>query len=729
MQKELFIDLETRNAAHDLEEDGLDWYSRTAEITMAGWAIDDDPVQLWNLDTSIPSRLLNALNDPSYLLVAFYATFERTLLHRSYGIWLPYERWRDVRVLARSWSLPGSLEKASEVLKLTDDDRKLDGGKLIDLFCKPARHKEEHTLFGTLGKFNDAASHPEQWAQFEEYCKRDVHAERVIWRMLNASPLPMSEWEGWFLDQKINDTGIPVNRKMAENALWLAQREQLELLDKLKEITGLENPNSDTQMKEWARARGYRPNSLLKQYLQAELDDKKSKMTDECRMVLKIRQQERMSSFKKLERLLRVLGPDDMLRYQFQYGGAARTMRWSGADVQTQNLPRPIKAVEKDYQKAVDLIMKRDYDTIKADYPSVISMVASSLRMTFQAPDGQKISICDLNAIENRVLGFLARCPAILKVFELGRDPYLAFAVYLFSMTYEELLAEYEAGNKEKRQLAKAPVLGGGYGLGGGELKKNQFGDWVRTGLWGYSKNVCMVDMPQEMAHKAVKILRDSWKEVTYYWTDLEEAFKQVVKFGGTINVGEVTWSRYDKRWVPCAKIVPGTVLKFDLITLENGISALHIQLPSGRCLHYLNPEIVEEPFTYKDKKTGKPKQAIGDVLYYSGIEHSSTQDEEGKQIRKTTKWARAKTYGGKLTENVVQAFSRDLLLNAMKLADKTGLRLFGTFHDELTALSPDDPFGLGVNDLKYCMQASPSWAPTMPLGAEGFESKFYRKG
>jgi DNA polymerase len=582
--------------------------------------------------------------------------------------------------------------------------------------------------------FRDWTTHPKEWAEFEAYCMQDVHAERHLWNRLNNSPLPDLEWRGWFLDQKINERGMPFNRQMVVNGLEMGIRSNQELVNWLKEKTGLENPGSPDQIKSWISTRGYTRSSIRKDFVQEALSDPNSAITPECREVLKVRQEAAKKSYTKLERLLQVAGPDDRIRYQFRFGGAARTLRWAGGDVQTQNMSRPTKEVKKNYQQAIDLIMEKAYDKIKAKYPSVVGMVVGSIRMAFQATPGKKMVVSDLNAIENRALGFLARCPAILEVFEKGRCPYLSFAVYLYSMEYSVLEAEYKAGNEERRTGAKAPVLGGGYGLSSGvRLNKdgtyeiiyrvNEFGDRVTTGLIAYAKNVCGVDLPPKLAYDAVNILRKSWPEVVQYWTDLEEAFKQVLKNGKSIRVGEITWNKREKKWVPCETVVEGTVIEFDRRKMRDGGYMVRIHLPSGRCLHYLNATLEEETVAGNDGKPWTRSQ-----IYYDGIEHSATQNEDGSTARKSHKWGRVKTYGGKLCENIVQAFSRDLLLNGMLLADEMGFELFGMFHDELAAEVSDDPWGLGIADLMQCMMEPPSWAPGIPLGAEGFESKFYRK-
>ena len=759
MSKRIVIDIESRSEL-DLEEVGLDLYARheSTEVQLCGYKIDGASKKLWLLEDGrstkgMPADLHEALQDPDYIIIAWNAQFERVMFQRVLGIWIPYERWRDPMILAYSLSLPGALEKVGVILKLAPEDMKDPAGEeLMKFFSFPAKKSKKHTLFGIESRFNEPDRFPEKWAAYGRYCLQDVHSEEVLWDRMNKSPLPEAVWEEWFLDQAMNDVGMPVNRLMAENALWLAQEHKRRLVEPLVKMTGLVNPLSDKQIKEWLSTRGYPYGTVKADFVRMELANPQSQMTKEAKDVMKLRLEAKKNSASKLETLLLLLGPDDRLRFQFRFMGAARTGRWAGRGMQPQNLPRPIKAVKKNYQRIIDLIMARDYDTIEKEYGSVMAAIVSSIRMVFQATPGNKIDVADLNAIENRGLGYLARCPAILNVFHEKKDPYLAFAVHLFKRTYEDLKAEYdlyeatkgEQGSDQPRQFGKPPVLGGGYALGGGDSYINEFGDEVRGGLYGYALNVCGVDMPKDKAHEAIAVLREAWPEVVQYWKDLEEGFKRVFKKGGVCRIGEETFRKIDDegrdvtgnkfaqghwRWVPCENVVPGAVLEIDRRKLQGGGYMIRIKLPSGRRLHYLNVSIEDEPFKYRDKQTGEIKTAHGEVIYYDGIEHSATANADGSRAKKKYKWGRVKTYGGKLTENVVQAFARDLLTWGMKLAVKLGFEIFGVFHDEMAAMSPDDMFGIGLTDLIWCMSQSPAYSPDIPLGAAGFTSPFYRKG
>jgi DNA polymerase len=603
------------------------------------------------------------------------------------------------------------------------------------------------TLFGmTTPLFRDHNSHPREFAEYGEYCKQDIRTERDLWYRLLQIPFPEIEWQGWLLDQKINSFGIPGRRDLAEKGLrlalkWLGIQKKL-----LKEKTGLANPNSDAQFKVWAAERGYRLNSLRAETVAAELKNPEAQITQECREAFALRSSARKSSYTKIEKFLSLLSTlDDRLRYQFNYMGASRTGRWKSgggedASMQVQNLARGVKAVKKKLALALKLLEAEDYDGIVKEFTNtkdpkdsitIMEFVITLLRSLFQAKPGKKFLVADKNAIENRMLGWAAGCEKILEVFRRGRCPYMSFGAELFGIPYEQWCRVENGVHKpkpefeERRQQAKAPVLGGGYGLGGGDSYIDEYGDEKRGGLWGYALNVCVVDMPRELAHKAVKILRETWVEVPVFWTDLEEGFKQVLKRGGSISVGKVTWNKHTEEWVEHPTHGKQCVITFRRIAMGNGKYTIRMELPSGRALHYLNATIEDEQRV--SKKTGNPYTSH--TIYYDGIEHSATQDAAGKTQKKHHKWGRVKTYGGKLAENAVQAMSRDDLLNSMFLADEMGFDIWGLFHDELAVEVSDDMFGLRLEDLIWCFVQIPWWAPGLLLGAEGYESKVYKKG
>jgi len=761
--KTLFLDYETFSLA-DLLIVGLDNYAKhpSTGISMLGWAFDDEEVEIWLPHNGpMPEKLLNSLLDPTILKIAWHAAFEHSITNRVAfrnfpGRCVPMQEFRDPMVLANNLSLPGKLAKVAIILKMVEqkDPR---GEELVQMFCKPVSMGGEMTLFGmTTPLFRDHNSHPKEFAEYIEYCKQDVRAERALWYRLLKIGFPEIEWKGWQLNHKINEYGIPGRRDLAEKGLRLALRYIKDQKDICKKLTGLENPNSDTQMKAWAKERGWTLNSMRANTVEAELKNPACKVTKECREAMIARGKARKSSWTKIETFLDLLSADDRLRYQFRFMGAPRTGRWASgggedASMQVQNLARGAKMVKKKLALALQLLEAEDYDGIIKEFTdtkdpkdsvTVVDFVITLLRSLFQAKPGKIFHVADKNAIENRVLGWASGCRAINEVFEQGRDPYMAFGVYLYNIPYEEWIVVDKNGNhkpknaefEEKRQNSKAPVLGGGYAFGGGELYTDEYGDEKRGGLWGYALSVCGVDMPKDLAHKAVKILRDAWPEVVQFWLDLEEAFKQVFKYGGVIKVGEVTWGyppqtgEYDshpqREWIEHPTKGKGCVITFRRIKMDDGRYSIRMELPSGRALHYLNVSIDEEKKI--SKKTGRPYTAH--QIHYDGVEHSATQGADGKTAKKQHKWGRVKTYGGKLCENAVQAVSRDDLLNSMFLADEMGFHIVGMFHDELLCEEDDVWGGLRLEDLIHCMTQVPSWAPGLLLGAEGWTGSYYRK-
>ena len=347
------------------------------------------PHQFFPHEGPPPAEFIEGLKDPHVAKIAHNASFEREITLTKLSIWVPFEQWKDSIVAAHILSLPGYLDEIGEILHFTPEYCKDPNGEdLIPFFCEPAR------LSGLFGlEFRDWESHPAEWEKFAAYNRQDLVAEKHFWNRF-SSVVPEVEWRGWWLDQKINRAGMPVNIEMAKKALKLALRSKNELVKQLQDMTHLENPLSDQQMGNWVRQRGYPYNSMRKEIIQGVLDNPKNvnsagemvTLSEEARAALKIRQQAKKTSYTKIERLLNVVSEDSCLRYQFRYGAAARTLRWAGGDVQTQNLPRHTKEVEKDFQRAIDLIMAEDYDTIKAEYPSVIGMVVGSLRLMFQVP-------------------------------------------------------------------------------------------------------------------------------------------------------------------------------------------------------------------------------------------------------------------------------------------------------------------------------------------------------
>lgn len=669
----LHLDFESRSCC-DFKTRGLDNYAKdsTTQVLMLAWAINEQLPQLWQPHLGpMPEELAVLLTRPEVVKIAWNAEFERVIFREVLKIEIPIEQWVDPSTMAKYASIAGSLEFVGKVLGLGEDKAKLaTGKKLIKLFSYP---KKDET-------FNDWTSHPEKWVEFCDYCRQDVTAEREILKKLKAFTLPVLERRIWLLDQEINDRGIPVDRTFVAGAQKIVAEERASLLAEMTDLTGLENPNSTKQLLEWLKTQAYPYGSIGAKWVEKAMT---SPISQAGKRGLELRQMLAKSSTSKLEALENTVSPDGALRRQYVYYGAARTGRWSGRSVQLHNLPRGT-VKEKFFHAAVEAVRSGIVEQTR-QFGNPLGVVSSCLRGGFRAPAGKKFVVCDLSAIENIMLGWLSGCRDILSVFEKNLDPYLDFGVRLYNRSYADLLAEYEAGNKLPRQNAKPAVLGCGYGLGGGKLAYDKNGDEIKTGLWGYSANMGTA-LDQEYCHRAVAVFRESYPEVVALWRRYEAAALTAIRTGEHQKVGPITFGAVK----PCR--------------------LLYVILPSGRRLHYIRPKI----------EVTKTADETFDGREWVNISY------ENIVIGKT--WGRVRTYGGKLTENIDQAVSRDILAYGMLRAKSTGFEICGSTHDEIIALVDEDS-PLGLTELHAAMVERPTWCPDLPLAAAGYEDFIYKKG
>lgn len=696
---QIFLDYETRSTA-DLPVCGLDNYVRSPDtcVLLCAYAFDDRPVELWQPHLgAMPVLLRDALDNPFVQKVAWNARFEHHISRACLGIDIPYAEFLDVMIWSRHLSVPFGLAESCPIYGIPTEQTKLkEGADLIKLFSLPADPGGEETLFGVSEpSFHDWNSRPKEWKRFCEYCVRDVEAERAILRKIEAFPLPALQQRGWVLDQQINDRGVPVDTTLVAGATAVAETAKVRKKQEFKTLTGLDNPNSRDQLLGWLRERGYSFSGLAKGFVERALAGEGG-ASDEAKAALLLRKQTAKNSTAKLDRIHEIVSPDARLRDQFSYLGSSRAGRWSSrGGVQLQNLPRPGKDVEKNLERAIELLRAGDHDAVAQEFANPLDVVAGCLRSMFRAPAGYEFQICDLNAIENRVLGWMAHCDAILRVFREGRCPYLDFSMRLFAAaqaeagihTYEELDALYKSGDaqaKKWRQDSKPSILGAGYRLGGGEEVETDDGDLVRTGLWGYALAMG-VELTRQQSHDSIRVFRETFPEVRDLWYELEDAVFRAIRENGVVE---------------CART------RIQAFGPKKERKLLRILLPSGRGLHYIRPKIEDVLFMDKPKKT----------MTYEGID------------LKTHTWRRIPTQGGRLLENADQAISRDLLLHGMFEAEKAGYTVVAHCHDELIALVPaGSPLRLG--DLRECMIRTPEWATDLPLDADGFTDQMYRKG
>lgn len=711
MLTEYHLDYETASEA-DLEIVGLANYMdhHSTRILMANYAEGGHKIKCWepHLDPKIPNELYDALLDPFVYVHAWGVSFEAEATRKLLGIDRPRNEWRCEMVQARYLSLPGSLDEAGKILGLGEAEAKIkDGKRLIQKFCSPEKFGGDNTLFGVSSStFRNWDSDPEDWEKFKEYGGQDVVAERALAKKMRKFAVPDREWDNWVLEQRVNTTGWFVDMSLVRGAQSIVLKEMESSGNRLIDLTGLSNPNSVQQLLPWLQERGYEFSSLDKAFVARAMGGE-CPLTPEAKEVLILRGQTSKSSVRKYTNIADMVSADGRLRHQYTFMGAARTGREAAHGVNMANLPKPVKAVEARMPLAIELVRAGDYEGVKREFGKPLDVVGSTVRASFCAPPGKKLVVADLSAIENVGACFISHCEAGMRVFREERDPYLDFAKHFYKMPYEELLAEYEAGNKSKRTMCKPATLGSGFGLGPGkEVIDEKTGEKTWEGLLGYARAMGVV-MTLEEATKAIQVFRSVYPEIPQTWKDLERAARRAIKNPGQLVGVGVPHTEKERLWFEEKdRKTYDPILFFQC----HGTKVLELKLPAGRSLHYIDPTVEEEEYTWNGKKL------IGEKISYYGKEQNSVH------------WGRVPTHGGKIFENADQAWARDILFNGMHEADRAGFEVIGSTYDELITLVSDTS-SLGVAELCACMTKKPDWLPEgIPLKAAGYEAKEYRK-
>lgn len=680
-----YIDIETR-ARVDLTKCGLPRYLEDPELSLLlfGHALNNEPAQVWDCTAGpLPQKVIHRLQDPTVKKLAFNAPFEVGVLERTLGIALDLSQWWDVMALARTLTFQGSLGQVGEMVGLPEDKRKhADGMRLIKLFS---------VLRPDASKNHDRTTDPEDWVRFMDYCRQDVETERAVFGRLRpylGLTNGARERAIWLLDQKINRRGFPIDLELVEAAQAVDEENKQRQTALAQLYTGLPNPNSVQQLQSWLSDRGLRLPDLTKttvaQAIAAcENDDPLAAQ------VLRLRQEMSKTSVAKFDAIPPRLCADRRMRGCYGYYGA-RTGRWTGGNgLQPHNLPGAslggdtIAKMQEAIEAAVGVVKTRDVDLIDALYDSTSRCLSGLVRAAIRAPAGKQFLVADFSSIETVVLGWIADCEPLLRLYRNKLDAYKEFATHVFRVPYA-------AVTKAQRKFCKPPVLGCGFGLGG-------------LGLVPYAKalGVDLGEMldelplgrptdrfgltPEEKAgavgNHLVSIYRNAYPEVPAFWKTLKAgAFCAVQRPHETVESGRVAY-------------------------FMRG-SFLFCRLPSGRHLAYPNAkiEMVQHP-------------SFGGVpsLTYEGVN------------QKTRKWERLSTHPGKLTENIVQALARDLLAEGMLAADAQGFNVVGHTHDEVIC-EEDAAFGFDLDDLIRVITKPPAWAAGMPIGAAGWVGRRYMK-
>ena len=641
----LGIDIETYSEV-DLPKCGVYAYAEhpSFEILLFAYAFDDEETQVVDLKCGerLPPRVLDALTDPAITKTAFNAAFERTCIGRCLGKRLDAAQWQCTAVQSAMLALPLSLEGVGEVLGIERKKLK-EGGDLVRYFsfpCKPTKANGQRTR-------NLPEHAPEKWQRFKEYCVRDVEAEREIRARLQGYPIPAKEQELYRLDQEINDRGIMVDPVLVARAIECDGQYREKTTKRAYELTGLANPNSPAQLKEWLEGQGTQVDTLDKKAVRALLPGAEGDALE----VLKLRLLMAKTSVKKYEAIRRSVCPDGRVHGLLQFYGANRTGRWAGRLVQIQNLPQNHIP---DLALARELVKAGRYEDIEALYDSTPGVLSELVRTAFVPRPGCRFIVADFSAIEARVVAWLAGEQWRLEVFDGGGDIYCASASKMFHVPVEK-----HGQNSRLRQKGKIAELALGYGGAVGAL----------TAMGALEMGLLEEELPS-----LVRQWREANPHIIRLWSQVENAAMTAVRERTEVALGRLAFQ------------------------YQSGM--LFIALPSGRKLCYVKPRIQTNRFG-------------GDGLTYEGVGESR-------------KWTRIETFGGKLTENIVQATARDLLAESMLRLRDAGFEIVMHIHDEAVLEVPIGKSSAG--EVCALMAEAPAWADGLPLRADGYECEFYKK-
>lgn len=462
MHRVMGVDIETYSSV-DLLKSGVYRYVEAPDfdILLIGYKFDDED-EVRQIDTTADPRetwneFLDALFDPDIIKTAFNANFERTCLAKWTGSAMPPDEWRCTMIKALTLGLPGSLASVGMALGLPEDKLKDPQGKaLIQYFskpCKPTRSNGQRCR-------NYPAHDPEKWALYRSYNRQDVVTEQEILKRLSIYKTTEDEQKLWSLDQDMNDHGVKLDRKLIRNIVDYDTHHREELQDEARQITGLSNPNSPAQLKEWLETEGIHQTSLSKDTIATLL---KGDIPAEVRRVLEIRQALGKTSVSKYSTMLEAICDDDRLRGILQFYGANRSGRWAGRLVQTHNLARNTLP---DLALARELVRDGDFDTLETLFGEPAFVFSELVRTAFIPSDGCRFVVSDFSAIEARVISWIAGEEWRLQTFRDGGDIYCATA----SQMYHVPVVKHGI-NGELRQKGKVAELACGYQGGVGAMK------------------------------------------------------------------------------------------------------------------------------------------------------------------------------------------------------------------------------------------------------------------
>lgn len=649
MARRLHIDIETFSSV-DIKTSGAYKYTQSPdfEILLVAYAFDDEPIKIVDLiqGERLPKEFIDGLLDPEVHKCAHNATFERNAF-RQYGYDIPIDQWYCSAVKAAYCGLPLSLELVSKAMKLEEKGKLSTGKALIRYFCNPFKPTKANGMRERNFPWHDQ----EKWGEFKLYCINDVETEREIDHRLEHYTMPDFERINYIIDQEINDAGVLVDIDMVQHAVDIDNKFSDEVTERMKELTGVDNPNSPSQLKEWlSDALAKNVHTLAKDSVLELLDETDDEAVSD---VLGGRLKLSKSSTKKYVSMINCVCEDGRAHGLFQFYGANRTGRWAGRLIQLQNLPQNHM---RDLDLARHVIASGDYDLAKMLYDNIPNILSELIRTALVAPEGFTFAVSDFSAIEARVLSWVAQEEWRLDVFKTHGKIYEASAAMMFGVPIESVTK-----GSELRQRGKTAELALGYQGSEGAMAK--------------------MDRDGKIPPHERKVIVNKWRKanpkIVQLWSDVETCAIHTIKTRESMRLRSLGF-HYD-----------GDIFR--------------IELPSGRSLFYNHPEL------------GVNRFGMGSIIF-KGMDYVLKQ------------WTSVETYGGKLVENIVQAISRDLLAYSMQNLRNAGFKMVMHVHDEVICEVPEDEGEEQLKRMEDIMGQEVPWAPGLPLVADGYTTKFYKK-
>lgn len=685
----LSIDFETRSRV-PLKDHGLYAYAEDAstDVFCCAVKVDDQKTGIWIAPQFM--RILKdvyhdlpVINDETFRTLiaqakeihAFNAQFERVIykeiLEKRMGFpALPFEVWRCTAAKAAYYALPRSLADCCTALDLPVNKDGI-GTKIMLRMSVPLKNKGART-----GTWNED---PQDFIGLLKYCIQDTDAEYGLADYL--PDVPEIETRMYHLDQKINDRGVYVDREAIQNLIWKVEEKQRQLLLKVQELTSgrIKSTRQTEATKQWLREQGVDLENLQKETVKAALNNDMPFAASE---LLGARQSLAKASVSKLDAMMRWACRDGRVRGSLQYYGAG-TGRWAGRGIQPQNFQR-----DSFKEDEIAKILNMSVAEVDENYKCTMIAASKCLRGMICVPPNKKILCVDFASIEARVLAWMAGEEKKIKAFEAGSDVYVLNAVDIYKIRAELI-------TKDQRLIGKVCELALGYQgwLGAFQSMAKIYGVTINidSEIAAYKRTKKFIESRRDiLTEQEITEIREGkesdiilkWRaanqKIVLFWAGVNEAAMMAVRTGETYSYGRIKFGMRGR--------------------------FLHCRLPSGRLLSYCDPRIETITTKYKQQK---------EVISFMGFDNTTNQ------------WRKEFTYGGKITENIVQAAARDLLRDALFRCEAQGYNTVLHVHDEI--LSEENPTA-DLEKFTHLIAQVPEWAKGCPIAAEGWEGKRYRK-